>query len=50
MSFGFIGTVALAMVSVAALGLVVGSPNTGGIIKAFGDAFAGGLKAATGKG
>lgn len=50
MSFGFIGSVLLAIVSVAFVYVAVSSTNTSGIIKAGGDAFSNGLKAATGKG
>lgn len=35
-----------AIVTVALAAVIVGSPNTGGIISAFGNAFSGGLRAA----
>lgn len=47
MSFGFIGSVMLAIVGVAFLYVAVSHTQTANIIKAGGDAFSNGLKAAT---
>lgn len=49
MQFGRIFDIALAIVAVAGAMVVVTSKYTADIIKAFGNAFTGGLKAATGK-
>lgn len=46
MSIGAILSLFGAIVGVAALSVAVTSPNTAGILQAFGDAFAGSLKAA----
>ena len=49
MQVGRIIDIFLAIVTVAGAMVVVTSPNTAGIISAFGNAFTGGLNAATGK-
>jgi hypothetical protein len=46
MSFGRVFDIFAAIVTVALASVVVTSPNTAGIIKAWGDAFSGSLKAA----
>lgn len=48
MQLGRLIDVALAIVAVATASVVVGSPNTASIIKAFGDSFSGALSAAKG--
>jgi len=49
MSFGRVFDIFAAIVTVALASVVVTSTQTAGIIKAWGDAFSGGIKAATGK-
>ena len=49
MQIGRIADIAMAIVSVAAITVIVSSPNTASDIKAFGGAFSGSLSAAMGK-
>ncbi len=48
MQWGQLFSILSAIVGVASATVIVSSPNTSGIIKAFGDAFAGSLRAAMG--
>lgn len=49
MSLNEIISLFAAIVSLAMVAVVIQSPNTAGIIKAWGDAFSGSLRAATGR-
>lgn len=49
MPVGGVLSIFAAIVGVAMLWVAVSTPNTAGIISSFGNAFAGGLRAATGR-